>query len=357
MFRTTIAWNILHKSIDKDNMYAKVYNFPEFFGDAIKISLNNTIRLDGEIKEIVACGMGGSAISLDFSRTWLLDKIKVPFTIVRDYYLPNHVNKNSLVIISSYSGKTEETISCLKESIERKAKIIAISSNGEVEELCKQNNLPFIKIPSGLPPRSAFPYLFVPIPFILATNDLLNDKEKILSELNSVPEVLRSIRNLISVEAEEKDNDAKKLAKTLVNAVPIVYGYSLMGVVALRFKQQLNENAKSFAIANVFPELNHNEFEGARFLGISNAILILLRSSQEPAKIKKRIEVTKEILSEFIKNIIELRAPNDSLLKEALILMFKLDMASVYLAWLKQVDPSPTPSIDRLKVALSNGSS
>lgn len=347
-------WNSLLELLDKSNMYEKVCNFPNYFEESIKISKNSNLGVDGNIKEVVACGMGGSAISLELTRSMVVDKLLVPFTVVRDYFLPKHVNESSLVFISSYSGNTEETISCLQEAIRRGAKIIAVSSDGEVESICKKNNTLFVKIPKGLPPRAAFPYLFSPLFFALTENGLIMEKEKVLNEIYATVNLLKNVLSSVRVEAPEENNESKRLAKTLLDSIPIVYGYGVMSSVALRFKQQINENAKSFAIFNSFPELNHNEFEGVRFLNLVNPILILLRSSKEPERVKRRIEVTKRILVKFYSKVLELNGIGDSVVQEAFTLMLKLDMASVYLALLRGVDPSPTYNIDELKSALSS---
>ncbi|MCI4439244.1 bifunctional phosphoglucose/phosphomannose isomerase [archaeon] len=346
-------WNKLRELFDKNNMYEKVCNFPNYFEESIKISENSNLRVGGNIKEVTACGMGGSAISLELTRSMVVDKLLVPFTVIRDYFLPKHVNENSLVFISSYSGNTEETISCLQEAIRRGSKIIAVSSNGEVESICNKNNLFFVKIPKGLPPRAAFPYLFSPLFFSLIENNLITEKEKVLNEIYSTVNLLKSVLSSIRLETPEEDNESKRLAKALLESIPVIYGYGVMSSVALRFKQQVNENAKSFAIFNSFPELNHNEFEGVRFLNLVNPVLILLRNSQEPERVKRRIEITKKILNRFYNKVLELRGTGSTTIQEAFTLMLKLDMASVYLALLKGIDPSPTYNIDELKSELS----
>lgn len=347
-------WTKLHELFDKSNMYEKVCNFPSYFEESIKISENSDLKARGNIKEVVACGMGGSAISLELARSMVVDKLLVPFTVVRDYFLPKHVNEDSLVFISSYSGNTEETISCLQEAIRRNSKVIAVSSNGEIESICKRNNLSFVKIPKGLPPRAAFPYLFSPLFFALIKNELVTEKEKVLSEIYLTVSLLKSVLNSIRLEVPEESNESKRIAKTLLESIPVIYGYGVMSSVALRFKQQVNENAKSFAIFNSFPELNHNEFEGVRFLNLVNPVLILLRNSQEPERIKRRIETSKKILSRFYSKVLELRGSGNTTLQEAFTLMLKLDMASVYLALLKGIDPTPTYNIDELKSELSS---
>ena len=347
-------WAELHERFDKSNMYSKVCNFPNYFEESIKISEASNLEVKGNVKEVVTCGMGGSAISLELARALVLEDLIVPFTVVRDYFLPKHVNENSLIYVSSYSGDTEETVSCLREAIKRKSKIVAVSSNGEVESICKKNNLVFIKIPRNLPPRAAFPYLFLPLIVSLLKNNLVLEKERILRDVYSTVELLKSNLTSIKLEVSEEKNESKKLAKILFNSVPVIYGYGVMGSVALRFKQQVNENAKSFAVFNSFPELNHNEFEGVRFLNLVNPVLLLLRFSQEPERVKKRIEITKKILNRFYGKTLELRGAGSTTFQEALSLMLKLDMASVYLALLRGIDPSPTHNIDELKSELSS---
>ncbi|MBU1298514.1 MAG: SIS domain-containing protein, partial [Bacteroidetes bacterium] len=158
----------LLKQYDKSNMFNLLAGFPLQIEDAVSVGKKAKVKLKKSvIKNIVVSGLGGSAIGGDLIRTYLAAEIKIPFLVNRHYFLPEFVNGNSLVIISSYSGDTEETISAHKEAIKRGAQVLCITSGGETERLAKKNNQSLIKIPTGYPPRAALSYAFFPLLVIL----------------------------------------------------------------------------------------------------------------------------------------------------------------------------------------------
>jgi len=208
-----------------------------------------------------------------------------------------------------------------------------------------------LTVPAGYTPRSAFPFLFVPLIWLLVKSGLAPAGR--LHELeDSIPNVERAIKN-VSIEVEDDENEAKSLAKKLSERFPIIYGHGIMGAVALRFKEQLNENAKEFASQNVFPELNHNEFEGVHYLPMNIPFVMLLRYREEEERMAKRIGVTKKLLSEVYSDVIEVWGEGNTKISEALSLITKLDMVSFYLSLIRGIDPSPTPKISRLKSTLA----
>jgi glucose/mannose-6-phosphate isomerase len=157
------------RKIDQEGMYDLVYEFPFQFEDALNIT--EAVKLPdwdtNQIKNIVVAGLGGSAIGGDLVRSYLAEKLTIPFFVCRNYTLPNFVDRSTLVFISSYSGNTEETLSAYDDAKKRDAKIIAISSDGKVKEKALQGKITYVNIPKGFPPRAALGYSFVPILAIL----------------------------------------------------------------------------------------------------------------------------------------------------------------------------------------------
>jgi len=344
-------WKKLVQNLDRADMYGKIIGFPQMLNEALDVCPKSGFSFKGAIDNVVGCGMGGSAIGLEITKNWLLSDLKVPFEVVRDYSLPSYVSKKTLLYVASYSGDTEETIHCLRQGLRSKANVFTVSSGGEIKDISADSGVKHLTIPLGYPPRAAFPFLFTPLVWLL-TRSRIAPVER-LSELEeSVPYVERAIRKS-SIEVEEEENEAKSLAKAIGDRFPIIYGHGVMGAVALRFKQQLNENAKGFASQNVFPELNHNEFEGVRYLPMNKPLVILLRYREEPSEIARKISVTKKMLAESYSDTIEMWGEGDTEISQALSLIVKLDVTSFYLSLIRGIDPSPTPKISKLKSTLA----
>jgi glucose/mannose-6-phosphate isomerase len=271
---------------------------------------------------------------------------------VRDYHLPAFVDESSLVLIISYSGKTEETLSIFTEALERNCKVITISSGGPLLRYCREFNLPFIEIPTNLPPRVALPYTFLPMVIILEKLNLIMPKDNAINEMLNV---LEALRNEIKPDIPLEHNIAKQIALSLEGKIPVIYGHGYHRAVALRMKTQFNENSKVPARCETFPELDHNDivgWEGPAEI-TKNFAIILLRDEEEPIEIKTRIELTKEIILEKVENIVEIYGRGKSKLTKIMSLIFLGDFISIYLALLYGRDPMPVKSISRLKIEIA----
>jgi len=306
-----------------------VKKFPEQVEEALKMEIDFSA---GEIESIAIAGMGGSAISGDILKHFST----MPFFVIRGYTPPPFLNHKTLFIAISYSGNTEETISCY-EKVKNKCKTFAITSGGKLAEM-EENKL---IIPSGMQPRAAIAYLLFPLARYLSENDFLKgiDFDETLYVLKSNTTQLQEI--------------AKKMADS-IEGIPIIYGYGVMGSIAKRWRQQFNENAKMPSFDFSLPECNHNELE-AWESNENKFTCIFLRSKGEDERIKARFEYMKEIYSEKAK-VIEVFSVGSNIFSQAISLLHIGDLASVYMAQARNIDAEPVKLITGLKKYLSQHS-
>ncbi len=343
------------KKIDSRNMYGLIYEFPSQLRHALSIA--GELPLPpfkiSEIKNVVVTGMGGSAIGGDLARSYLSAELKFPFSIVRNYTLPRFIDESSLVFVSSYSGNTEETLSAYDAARKVRAKIVCISSNGELLKRCDKDRFPYLKIPPGYPPRAALGYSFVPILVLLERMGFVSGK---IEELEKTIEFLSSAREKYGMEIGTEPNPAKKIAKELFGKLPIVYsGCEHFDAVGYRWKGQICENSKMLCFNNVFPEFNHNELVGWETLfGLQEKIVVvMLKDQQDHGQIKTRMDIVKGMIRKKGVETIEVQSQGENLLSRIFSLIQLGDFVSFYLAILNQVDPTPVKPIDYLKSELA----
>lgn len=343
------------KKIDVHNMYQLIYEFPSQLKNALNLSQKlplPPLKKD-LIKNVIVTGMGGSAIGGDLIRSYLTYEFKLPLFICRNYKMPHFVDENSLVFVSSYSGNTEETLSAYQEAKKVGAKIISISSDGEVLKLSQSDGFPFLNIPSGYPPRAALGYSFAPILVFLERLGFISDKIK---DLEKTIDFLSSRRENFSIEKISKENIAKNIANELFGKLPVVYsGADHFDTVAYRWKGQICENSKMLCFNNIFPEFNHNELVGWEILsGMEEKIVVIvLKDLEDHPQIKKRMEIVKGIIQKKGAKLIQLESEGENLLSRIFSLIQLGDFVSYYLAILNQVDPTPVKLIDYLKSELT----
>ena len=315
--------------IDKENMLEVIKNFPDQCSEAL--SLPKGISVPGEIKNIVVAGMGGSAVGGDLLKIYLHDS-EIPVYVNRDYKVPSFVNEESLVFAVSYSGNTEETLSAYRNAYEKRAKIIGITSGGKLADECDK----VIKIPSGLQPRAALGYLFFPMLGILHNTKIVRVKNQ---EINEMLNILKDI--------DKFNEEGEALSKKLKEKIPVVYASEKLGAIAFRWKTQINENAKMPAFYNVFSEMNHNEIAG--YQGMDRKFTaIMIRDKNDNERIKKRMDICKEIMEERV-DVEEVHTQGDSLLARMFSTIYLGDFVSYYMAIWNRVDPSPVHIIENLK--------
>jgi len=304
------------------------------------------------IRNVVLLGMGGSAIGGDLNRSYLIDRLKVPFMINRSYDLPEYVDSHSLVLVSSYSGNTEETLSGFVQAIERKAQVISISSSGKVEELSKRYDFPLVTIPSGLPPRASLGLSFSAILKIFSKLNMIDNHDGIIKE---------SMR-LLSANLEKyrmentTDNPAKQIARKLHKKLPIIYTEDrYWDAVGLRLKGQICENAKTLAYTSALPEMNHNELVGWDMIDEYKDFLVavfIMDESIHP-KVRYRMEFVIDHIRKLGVETVIIKPESKELLAKILEIIQLSDFISYYMAILNNIDPEPIAIINDLKNRLS----
>jgi glucose/mannose-6-phosphate isomerase len=343
------------KKIDQGGMYDRIYQFPSQFEDGLKRTLE--VQLPNwdknTIGNIVVAGMGGSAIGGDLVRSYLAERLNIPFLICRNYTLPHFVNSSSLVFLSSYSGNTEETLSAFEDASRRDAKIICLTSNGKVEDISTNEKIPYVRLPKGFQPRAALGYSFAPILSMLERVGLVQGEE---ANIKKTKDFLDSNREKYRVEIEADKNEAKKLASQLQGKLPIIYSScDRFDAVSYRWKGQFCENAKMLAFNNVFPEFNHNELVGWKVLSDyrDDLIVVILKDKEDHPRIQKRMAIVKDIIEKQNVEVKEVESCGEGLLSRMFSLIQLGDFSSFYLAILNQEDPSPVKVIDYLKNELA----
>lgn len=344
--------------IDKNDMYSLMIEFPRdlkrAFEEASRVDIPDEVKVAGktiryqEPKEVIVCGMGGSSIGGEIVRDYVWDKIKISYRVVRGYHLPASVDSCSLVFVVSYSGNTEETLSCLREAIEREAMVVGITSNGEMERILTKVNAPLFKVKKGYPPRAAVAFLTAPIFTVLEKMNLIKIDS---SELEETFNILSKLREKLDVSSPLGENPAKRLALGLYGTLPFVYSYTPYSSIGLRFKTQLNENCKIHAKFEELPELDHNEIMGWYDVTIPNHFLsvVFLRGPEEEDTIRARVEFLYDILVKKKIRVFNVVAEGTTRLASMLSLLYICDMATFYLAILRGIDPLPVQLISELK--------
>jgi len=319
--------------IDNSNMLKVIEDFPLQCKTALE--LPKGISVSGKVDKIFVCGMGGSAVGGDLLKIYMQNS-KIPVFVVRDYKVPNFVDENSLVFAVSYSGNTEETISAYQDAVKKKAKIVAVTTGGQLGSMAKK----VIKIPSGMQPRAALGYTFFPVLGVLVNSGIVDVKGREIEEMLD-----------ILSKTEEFKTVGERIAKKIGKRTPIIYASEMLGAVAYRWKTQFNENGKVAAFYHVFSEMNHNEIAGYQNINKNDYIAIFIRDKFDNERIKKRMDVTKEIISTRV-DVEEVFTRGEFLLSRIFSGIYYGDFASYYLALANRIDPTPVTVIENLKKKL-----
>ena len=339
--------------IDPSGMRSLIKNFPQQVEEAVAIGTAAKIKFPvSKINNIVVSGLGGSAIGGDLLRAYLADEIAVPIAVSRNYVLPEYVDERSLVIVSSYSGNTEETTSSHRDAVKRKARVLCITSGGSVKQFAVKKKQPVIDIPGGLPPRAALGYSFFPTLIVLSKLGFFKSKKKEIDETV----LLLKEKAAVYGDSASEHNPALTIAHALHGKLPVVYSsVDRFDAVNVRWRGQISENAKTLAYGHVFPELDHNEIVGWEVLKdpMKEIHVVILRDNEDNPRIQLRMDITKEIIRDFADGITEVRSEGKSVLTRMFSLLYLGDWVSFYLAILNGVDPTPVKKIDFLKNELA----
>ena len=333
---------------DKDSMIEVIKELYIHIEHSFDIILESNLNPKNNVENILICGMGGSAIGGDFVRTVLKDDFKIPIFVNRDYELPNWVSQNTLIFICSYSGNTEETISCYNSTVNNNIKPIVISSGGHILEDAKKNNFDFVQLPKGIQPRAAFGYSASLLLLALVKIGIV-DKKYSDQLFNSIESIKNNSSKYSSI---SKGNDALELSKIIYNKFPIIYCTLNTEVVAFRLRCQLAENSKILSSHFVLPEQNHNEIEGFSNNDISNFVILWLKDKNDNERTIKRINITSKLLKN-IKYQFDYSEESDSLIERLFNLIYLFDWVSFYCAIYHKTNPTPVNTILELKSLMS----
>ncbi len=302
-----------------------------------------TTSKDIQISNVLVVGMGGSGIGGTVVQNYAFGLMKVPLLVSKSYYFPQFVSKNTLVIICSYSGNTEEALYNIEAALGVGCPIITITSGGRLQAIAAERGLDCILIPGGLPPRSCFGYATIQLLRVLHHFSLIDA---------SYQEAVAKAADLLDSENEAIKASAAKIATEIAFKTPIIYSESHMEGVAIRWRQQFNENGKMLAWHNVIPEMNHNELVGWREKDASRAVLFL-KNECDFSRSKMRMDFNKATISNFTPHVYDIYSKGDSYLERAIYLVNFGDWISWYLAQERQFDATEVRVIDELKASMS----
>jgi glucose/mannose-6-phosphate isomerase len=338
-------------SHDESGMLELVASFPSHMKDAWERGAEFAAGVKkAPASQIVVCGMGGSAIGGDMVRSFLGDRLELPLLVNRSFTVPASFVSGGLFIFSSYSGNTGETLSAYRSVRGSGRPMFAITSGGELADLCEEDGVPVCRIPGGMPPRAAIAYSFFPLTHVLSalgvTSVSDDERDEALEKLGTLCGLYRS---------DDPANRAAELAYLLEGKLPLVYsGSGLLEAVARRWSTQLNENSKSLAHFATLPELTHNEIVGWHALDElrDNMFVVRLDDAEDDATARKQADIAMEIIEPHAAGTATVLEDEGSRLTRILSCMILGDFVSVYLAFLNGVDPTPVRNIDILKQRL-----
>jgi glucose/mannose-6-phosphate isomerase len=334
--------------IDKMRMLQTLDRLPQHLMDGVKLGLK-TGPPRFRPSKLVVCGLGGSAIGGDLLCEWMSTLTDIPCVVSRSYSLPSSVDKEVLVIVASYSGNTEETLSMFEEARKQKARIVCISSGGQLAKLAGRYRKPVAKVPSGMTPRASIGYMLGGMIGVFERAGIVSPKDQIVEAVRVLENVAGSSKSSVPTIS----NPAKKMAHELFGTVPVIVGYGLSKPVAKRWADQFNENSKVLAFSSQLPEMDHNEIVGwmkdSRSKGFS---AVMLDHGRAPPAMRRRVEVTR-IMLQRVTRVHSVRALGDGPLAQMLSLVLFGDYVSIYLGLLGNEDPSSNEPIDELKAALA----
>ena len=299
---------------------------------------------------VVVCGMGGSAIGADVIGA-CLGGLPAPYQVVRGYGLPGWVTRRTLVAAVSYSGDTEEALSCVDDALARGVRPLCVASGGRLDAVATERGLTLVRVPGGLRPRAALGYLATPLAAALEAAGLLDG---FADQVGEAVEVAGRLAVELGPESPD-DSPAKRLARELAGRLPLVYGGGVTAPAARRWKGQLNENAETPAFFNEVPELDHNELAGwvaNRELG-GRAFLVLLDDPAGDERLRRRFDLTATMLGPLVAGVARVEARGTSLFARVVSSLYVGDFVSLYLALLYGVDPGPITALEELKRRLA----
>jgi len=345
------------KKLDKSDLLGSIEQLPDQCEQTWQEVKNLKIP-DGYLKiaNIVINGMGGSGLGPHVVKSVFFDSLKIPLEVINSYTLPGYVNENTLVILSSYSGTTEEVLQTGKEALNRKAKCLGITVGGKLEEFCQQNNFPYFKInpkhnPCGQP-RMGLGYSILGVVGLINQCGLIKIEDK---EIDFLVKTLRKINNLYEVKVSTKENLAKKVALKFFGKITILVAAEFLAGSIHTWQNQQHEVAKNYGSYFLISELNHHLLEGMSRpkLNSKNLISFFAVSDLYSPLVIKRFKITKEVFEKNKIEAVEYKCQENDKIKQAFELIHFGSYVNFYLAILNNIDPSPIPWVDYFKEKLA----
>ncbi len=321
-----------------------IANFGLQLETALAISKKNPLAFGKKkFSQIYVSGLGGSGIGATIVQDFVKDKIEIPFTVNKSYNTHKTIDKSTLFIACSYSGNTEETLAAVKIAIKAKAEVVCITSGGYLQEIAAKHKFKCIIVPGGMPPRSCLGYSLVQQLHVLHQAGFIKQ---------SVAVQLKGVVGLLKKESRSIKTKAKSVAKKVVNTMPIIYTTIGYEGLAMRFRQQLNENSKMLAHHNIIPEMTHNEILGWQTKN-SAVSVIAMKDMKASAKNKKRMDfLLNKVVKKSCKNITMLEPKGTTYWQQFFYYSHLQDWISWELSVLNKVDSTEIYVIDALKSAM-----
>jgi glucose/mannose-6-phosphate isomerase len=337
------------EAADPRGMLGDVLAQPLQLGDALWRAESAGIARQDRPGGLVVCGMGGSAIGGDLATAAIGDRATRPITTVRGYALESWAGPDSLVLCTSYSGNTEETLACFEAAGAAGAGRAVLTTGGALAEAARAESVPVIGVPAGLQPRAAVLYMVVAT---LECAAVCGAAPALRAEIDTATALIEKLVEEWGPDAPG-DSQAKAVARALQGTIPVVHGAGPTVAPARRWKTQLNENAAAAAFWSELPEANHNEICGwERGRAAAPLSAVFLEDADQHPRVHRRIELTAAEVQRAGAPVVRVQARGDSRLERVLSLVLLGDLASVYLAVLDGVDPTPAEQIERFKAAL-----
>jgi glucose/mannose-6-phosphate isomerase len=323
----------MDRSVDKENMYVILDSFPDQIKEGWALAKETSFK---DVNKIIITGMGGSALSGEILKSYLSDKLKVTLEINKDYTLPKYADDKTLVIVSSYSGNTEETIDAFREANRKGCLVLVIASGGKLLELAKQMHKPLVELPSGIQPRLTYGYSFFALLKIFQNSGFIEN------QVEEVKKVLTALKK------DLYKKKAAELAEKLYKKIPIIYSSERLHAVAYKWKIDFNENSKIHAFCNYFPELNHNELVGYTKIN-GDFFVIIIRDDYDHPQTKKRMDITKKLIQDKKCPALDIDLAGLSFLTKIFATIYLGDWTSYFLSLKNDVDPTPVDMVEQLK--------
>lgn len=347
-------------SLDPSNMFEVLYRMPEQIKEAVGIGERAPMwRRQATSNRYAIFGLGGSAIGGDLLRSYAAavpgaDHLNM--TVHRGYSAPGWLDGDTNVIVSSYSGDTEETLSAFDEAKKKTDRMLCITTGGTLGKKAVTYGLPIINIPPDYQPRCALAFAFFPLLTVMGRSGAF-DAKAVRLNTKGIKELLAQLEELRDVYASKSaKNPALALAKKLHGTVPVIYSASeRMDAVNLRWRGQIQENAKQVAFGNTLPEMNHNEINGWQHPAelTKQASVVLLRDADDHARVRLRFDALEDIVKKSVANLVTVEGTGNTLLSRMFTAIYLGDWVSWHLAILNGVDPTPVPVIQTLKARLA----